>query len=318
VRSRQPSDPRARPARGTGELLVTGATGQLGRAVARRLRQDKVRFRALVRPDADRRGLDGTGAWLIEGDLTRPATLVEPMRGVRTVLHVAGVVRSRDPVLERRVHVDGTAWLLAEASRAGVRRVVAISSDTVLRTRRGSYARSKADAEELLRRWADGAADRELVILRPPMMLGPGSPHLASLRRLGRVPLLPLPPDAAVRRPVGVSDVADAAIAAIDLAAEQLPAEPFDLSGAEALSMAALIGRLARAEGRRPPTSLPIPLTVALRAARLLGRATLAGRIEGLAEVVEVDDRPARELLGWTPQSLDDLLRPCVDRSPAR
>lgn len=304
--TRQPSDPRARPARGTGDLLVTGATGLLGREVCRQLAEAGERFRALIRPSSSRAALAGTGAWLTEGDLTRGSSLVAPLEGVLRVIHLAGVVRSRDPGLERAVHVDGTANLLAAARSAGVRRIVAISSDTVLRRRRSSYAQSKAAAEELLLSWAADPA-HELVILRPPMLLGPGSPHLAALRRLARLPVLPVPSGAAPRSPVSVQDVAAAVLAALTLEPGLLPERPLDLAGAEALPIGELVRAVARASGRRAPVLLPLPVTLAERAARLLGRAT-AGRVQGLREEVAVDDRAARELLGWSPQRIEEAL----------
>ena len=70
----QPTDPRSRPSRGTGTLLVTGATGFVGSHLCRLLARNRTPFRALIRASSDRRLLDGTGGWLIEGDITRPSS----------------------------------------------------------------------------------------------------------------------------------------------------------------------------------------------------------------------------------------------------
>jgi nucleoside-diphosphate-sugar epimerase len=306
VSSRQPANPRARPARGTGDLLVTGGTGLLGRQVCGLLGQGEERFRALIRPTSARSALADTGAWLTEGDLTHPASLVAPLEGVRRVVHLAGVVRSRQEALERAVHVHGTANLLAAARGAGVRRIVAVSSDTVLRARRSSYAQSKADAEELLLAWATEPG-HELVILRPPMLLGVGSPHLKSLRRLARLPLLPVPSGAALRSPVAVHDVAAAVVEALRLPASRLPDRPLDLAGAEQLPIGQLVQAVARATDARAPILLPLPVALAARAARLLGP-TFAARVRGLREGVVVDDRLARDLIGWSPRTIEEAL----------
>ena len=301
----QPSDPRARPARGIGVLLVTGATGLLGRRVCQLLALRRERFRALIRPTSTRGALAGTGAWITEGDLRAPRSLVAPLEGVRAIVHLAGVVRGSSQQ-ERAVHVHGTANLLAAARGAGVQRIVAVSSDTVLRARLSSYAQSKAEAEALLLAWADEPG-HELVVLRPPMILGDGSPHLASLRRLSRLPALPVPAGAALRAPVAVQDVAAALLAALELESDRLPEGPLDLAGAERLPIGALVRAVARAEGRRGPVLVSLPLSVAARAARLLGPAAVE-RVEGLAEEVTVDDRAARDLLGWSPRTIEEAL----------
>ncbi len=288
------SDPRSRPARGTGTVLVTGATGFLGRRVCRALAEDGQRFRALVRTSSDRSPLDDTGAWMVEGDLRRPESLTQALDGVDVVLHLAGVVKNPDPELNRAVHVDGTRHLLAAATTAGVRRIVAISSDTVLRPRRDPYAQSKADAEALLAEWPG-----EAVVLRPSMMLGEGSPHLAQLRRMSRLPLVPIPPQAADRRPVRVEDVVPVVLAAAALESERLPDGPIDLQGPHTYSFEELIGAVARADGRRAPRFVRPSPRVARIGARLLGRGGLA---DGASQEPEGLREGGGALVGWAPR----------------
>jgi NADH dehydrogenase len=284
----RPHNPLSRPARGTGQVLVTGATGFLGQRVCRLLKGRKVKFRALVRVSSHRDSIEGTGAWMVEGDLTRPETLGRALAGVHTVFHLAGVVRDSDADRNRDIHVHGTRHLLAACGEAGVRRVVAISSDTVLRPEKDAYAQSKADAEVLLASWEEG----EVVVLRPPMMLGRGSPHLARLLRLSRLPVLPRGP---ARRPVGVDDVAAAVVrAGFDLAAP--PGRPIDLVGPDRVTLGELVAAVAEARGAR------------------LRRRTL--RVPGFARRFapepEVDDSLARDLLDWSPRPLTEVLREAV------
>ncbi len=282
-----PHDPRARPARGTGSVLVTGATGFLGRRVCRVLADRRVKFRALVRTSSDRSVIEGTDAWMVEGDLTKRETLARAVAGVDVVLHCAGVVRKSDPKLNRDVHVHGTANLLAACGEAGVRRVVAISSDTVMREERDAYAQSKADAEELLARWDEG----EVVVLRPPMMLGRGSAHLSKLIALSRLPMLPQGP---YRRPVGVDDVAAATVrAGLDL--EAPPDAPIDLPGPDQVRFHELIRRVSRARNA------------------LYGQVTLPFPGLPLAPATPMNESLARDLLDWDPTPLDDVLRSALD-----
>lgn len=277
-------NPLSRPARGTGTVLVTGATGFLGQRVCRLLKARKVKFRALVRLTSDRSAIEGTGAWMVEGDLLRPETLGRALEGVTTVLHLAGVVRDSDPEMNRSAHVHGTRHLLLASGEAGVKRVVAISSDTVLRPHKDAYAQSKADAELILAHWDAG----EVVVLRPPMMLGAGSPHLAQLLKWSRLPVLPRGPD---RRPVGVEDVAEATVrAALDL--ETVPDGPIDLVGPDRVTLGELVSLVAEARGAR------------------LKRFTFrVGAVERrFAPEPEVDGRWAQELLGWDPKPLREVL----------
>ncbi len=301
----QPANPRSRPARGTGSILVTGATGMLGRAVCARLAASKTRFRALVRLHSNRDLLSGTGAWMAEGDLLQPASLVAPLDGVQIVLHLAGSLRGPD----FSVHVEGTRNLLAACPAEA--RIVAISSDTVLREHRSAYANSKADMEALLAR-----DPRETVVLRPPMILGPGSPHLASLERAARLPVVPIPPSGR-KGPVWVGDVADAVLAAAEL--EEPPDGAIDLPG-ELQALDALFKAVAKANGWRPPRTVSVSRRALTGAARLLGSLQSKPlldleRLDGLAEEVRLDPALARELLGWDPKPLTEVLRRCYSSS---
>ena len=305
-----PGDPLARPARGTGSVLVTGGTGRVGRVVCALLNERRESHRALVRAGSDQTMLGGDRTWLIDGDLRSPRSLSPPLEGVDTVLHLAGLVRTGDAAALRAVHVEGTRALMEAARAAGVRRVVAISSDTVLRARRSAYAESKAEMESVLHEAAGDGLD--VVVLRPPMILGPGSPHLASLAAMASRRVAVIPPGAAPRAPVHVDDVARAVLAArtIDVPGGYMV---LDLPGAEAVTFAALLGAVARARGLEPPPVIEAPAALmgpGLRIARLLGARgrRLAERLEGLSEAVSVDPEPARALLGWQPRSLSEVV----------
>lgn len=307
-----PDDPRSRVVRRSGDILVTGATGLLGRQVCAALGRASRNHRALVRVTSNRDVLRGTGAWMCEGDLTKPTSIERPLRDVSTVLHLAGVVRNKDPDLNRQVHVDGTRNLIAAAKEAGVSRIVAISSDTVLRTRRGAYAETKREAEELLL-----AADLDVLILRPPMMLGPGSPHLASMLKAARLPILPLPAGLSRRRPVAVWDVADAVVQGIDL--KELPGCVVDLPGPQSIGFGELVQLVAKRAGRSPPRVVRVSDSFMRRLAEVAEKhlsdpPLTQERLEGMAEEPEVDGRLAADLLGWSPMSLDEAIgRSLVD-----
>jgi nucleoside-diphosphate-sugar epimerase len=302
----QPADPRSRPARGTGELLITGATGFIGQVLARELGRLKIRFRALVRVTSQRDRLEGSGAWMVEGDLRNPRSLVGPLEGVRQIVHLGALVRSADPADNQAVNAAGTANLLAAASAEGVERIVALSSDSVLRAQHTPYARSKAEAEAKLLAWGQHAGQSALV-LRPPMILGPQSKHLQTFVKLSRLPVLPLPRRTASRCPVFVDDVVAAILAALALDEAAVPQVPIDLPGATHLDFGALIAAVAASQGRKGPAIRRVP-GAALRGLSRLAGPQAAQQLRGIEEEVVLDGTLAEQLLNWQPTPLSTLL----------
>ncbi len=168
-------------------VLVTGATGFIGRNLVAHLAAGRQRVRALVLPEER---VELAGAEVARGDVTRPESLDAALRGVAVVYHLAAVVGDWGP--ERRfqqVNVEGTRNLLVAAARAGVDRVVVVSSVVVYgsqlmtevcdeeRPREhgcGPYSRSKTAQEQV-------ALDFHrfgrvpVTVVRPGNVVGPGS-----------------------------------------------------------------------------------------------------------------------------------------------
>lgn len=113
--------------------LVTGATGFVGSAVARALREHGHALRLLVRPTSDRSLIDGLGEPVL-GDLRDPASLAAAAAGCRFVVHVAADYRLwvPDPASMFQANVDGTRALLLAARDAGVERIIYCSSVAAL------------------------------------------------------------------------------------------------------------------------------------------------------------------------------------------
>ena len=171
--------------------LVTGATGFVGSAVARALLDHGHALRLLVRPDGDRRNIDGLPAELAEGDLLDTASLTAAVAGCRYVVHVAADYRLwvPDPTRMMAANVDGTRALLLAATAAGVERIVYCSSvaalglvgdgtpgteDTPVHPDKviGVYKRSKYLAEQTVRELARDHAV-PAVIVNPSTPVGP-------------------------------------------------------------------------------------------------------------------------------------------------
>ena len=173
------------------KILVTGASGFVGSAVARKLIEAGFSVRALVRSVSPRAHLAGLDLEFVEGDLRDCKSLGRAMAGTRYLFHVAADYRlwARDPNEIYASNVDGTRNLMAEAMAAGVERIIYTSSVATLGLRSdgtaadesvplreeqgiGAYKRSKIGAERLVEAMV---AERGLpaVIVNPSTPIGP-------------------------------------------------------------------------------------------------------------------------------------------------
>lgn len=115
-------------------VLVTGATGFVGSAVARALAARGHTLRLLVRQGSDRRNIAGLDAELVEGDLGKPESFARALEGTSALFHVAADYRLwvPDPATMMKANVEGTRSLMLAAQAAGVKRIVYCSSVAAL------------------------------------------------------------------------------------------------------------------------------------------------------------------------------------------
>ena len=167
-------------------VLVTGGTGFLGGALARRLLADGAHVTVLARNAQKAAPLAELGATIVHGDLTDGTAVYEAARGAHVVFHVAALLGG--PYAAQHAVNEGGTRLLLEAVEPDLRRFVHVSSiavygnvlplrvteDTLLAPGASPYGQSKAEAEAAV--WAV-AAERGLpvTIIRPGMIYGPGS-----------------------------------------------------------------------------------------------------------------------------------------------
>jgi dihydroflavonol-4-reductase len=172
-------------------VLLTGATGFVGSAIARSLLESGYGVRALVRPSSVRNNLAGLDLETYDGDLGDPAALLQAMNGARYAVHAAADYRlfARDPDSLLRTNIEGTRNVMEAALRAGCERVVYTSSVATIATRAdavpadestplderdaiGTYKRSKVVAERIVL----AMVERErlpAVIVNPSTPVGP-------------------------------------------------------------------------------------------------------------------------------------------------
>ncbi len=292
------------------KLLITGATGFVGRALVTEARARGWQLRAAVRRPL---AIDGVEPVEI-GDIGPDTDWRAAVRGCDAVVHLAARVHrldrgeAGDLAAFRRVNVAGSERLARQAAEAGVRRLVFVSTVKVhgegaAQPYRESdapapvdpYAISKWEAEQALARVAADTGI-ELVVLRPPLVYGPDAG--ANFRRLLRLALKGVPlPLAAIdnrRSLIHVDNLAHAITLCVE---HPLAAGQTFLVADGALSTPALVRELAAATGRRARL-LPLPPSLLLRLARWCRCEPEAQRL--LASLA-VDDGALRSRLGWTP-----------------
>lgn len=309
-------------------VLLTGATGFIGSEIVRQLA--KVGRYSLVA--AVRRPCCLTSCEHVHviGELCDSVDWTDALAGVGVVVHAAArahvmLADATDPSAGyRHINVDGTLALAKQAAKAGVRRFIFISSigvngNITTRPFRANdspgpaepYAFSKRDAEQGLWR-IQQETGMQVVVVRPPLVYGPGAPgNFGSLVRwIEKGIPLPLGAIHNKRSLVGIENLVDLIIRCIDHPAA---ANQVLLAGdGEDLSTTELLRGVGQAMGK-PARLIPVPAGMLQFGAMLLGKRAMAQRLLGS---LQVDISKTCELLDWKPpHTVEEGLRRCFEQS---
>ena len=256
-------------------VLVTGASGFLGSAIAAALRARGHAVRVLARPSSPRTNLNAADV-VCEGDLRDRASLAAALKGARYLFHAAADYRlwARDPEEIQRSNVEGTRLIMEEALSAGVERIVYTSSVATLKLTDGAvstednpladgegigaYKRSKVAAERLVEAMIqrDGLP---AVIVNPSTPIGPRDVRPTPTGRIiveaasGRMP-------AFVDTGLNLAHVDDVAAGHIAALERGRIGERYILGG-DNVFLGDMLADIARLVGRRPPT-VKLPRTM--------------------------------------------------------
>ncbi len=303
-------------------LLVTGATGFIGRAVCAEFLRRGMSVRGSTRSEC--KLLNGVEN-LTVGGLEGRIDWRDALNGCQAVVHLAArthVMKEAavDPLNEfRHINVQGTLNLAQQAAEVGVRRFVFINSIGVNGAEtfqlpfnaedevapHSPYAVSKYEAEMGLLSVA-AETGLEVVIIRPPLVYGPNAPGNfgALVRWLQRGVPFPLGAIHNQRSLVALDNLVDLIVTCLThpAAANQT----FLVSDGEDVSTTGLLRRMGQALGR-PARLVPVPVSWLKQAAVMVGKQDVAQRLCGS---LQVDIEKAQRLLGWAPPiSLDEGLK---------
>ncbi len=259
------------------KVLVTGAAGFVGSAVARALIEAGYRVRALVRPTSNRINLAGLDLEIAEGDMRDETAVAQAMAGTRYLFHVAADYRlwAQDPQEIFRTNREGTRVLMEGALREGVERIVYTSSVATIACTPsgepadesrplseehaiGAYKKSKVAAERLV----EAMIEREglpAIIVHPSAPIGPRDQKPTPTGRIiveaarGRIPGI----IETGLNFVHVDDVASGHLASLSYGKI---GGHYILGGQNAM-LSEFLAEIAKRSGRRPP-KLRLPRTI--------------------------------------------------------
>ena len=306
------------------KILVTGATGFIGKAVIQKLLIQEFIVSALVRNTSP--ALPDSVTQIVIGDISTLPKNISALQNIDVLIHIAARAHimnetENNPLTEfRKVNTTATLNLARQAAEAGVKRFIFISSVKVNGeiTEPGTsftpgnthaptdpYGLSKFEAEQGLMSLTQNTG-MEVVIIRPPLVYGPGvkANFLAMIKWVDKGVPLPLGAIHNKRSLVALDNLVSFICHCINH--PKASNEIFLISDNEDVSTTELLQKVAKALGKKI-ILLPIPVSLMRVAARLIGKQAVASR---LFDSLQLDSSKAKDLLGWQPViNMDEQLK---------
>jgi nucleoside-diphosphate-sugar epimerase len=285
-------------------LALTGVTGFLGSRVLTAALAAGVHTRVLVREQS--KIAERQGCTIIRGDLREAKPLDQLVDGAHVLIHMAAAMGSTDRTLLYEVNGASSRALFVAASRAGVGRIVLVSTMAALRPHDGPYAASKAQGQRALDSFAGTS-----IVLQPPLIYGRGSQVSATIAGLARFGVVPVINSTSPLYPVHVDDVAAACIEAA--LSDEAESGNYPLPGPEAIKFPEFTRRVLTQLGSnarivRLPEKVSRGLCRVMEATMprpLLTSESVNAVLQGSATS---DSSAAARALGFAPRGLDQGL----------
>ncbi|MEM7661359.1 MAG: NAD-dependent epimerase/dehydratase family protein [Pseudomonadota bacterium] len=284
-------------------IAVTGGTGFIGASLLSQLRDEPLQIRALTRRDQADRSVE----W-IKGELDNDGALKTLVANADIVIHIAGLTKAPNRKTLFSANAEAAGRLARHAAAAGVTRFVLVSSLAAREPRLSPYAASKRGGEDAVRAQK---GDMEVVIVRPPAIIGPGDDATAQLLDAMKRGWLPVPGGATRKETrlsfMYVDDIARFILRQVDEPYTRHPLEP--VSEIDGISWQ-MLATTASAILSKPVRQLPVSPVILFPAAflteavcALFGKSTFfnTGKVR---EMLHSD---------WTGSNVMDGARPFKD-----
>ncbi len=246
-------------------IFIAGAGGFVGGHLVNDLLSRGQKVRCLVRSEKQGSLLSAAGAEVVRGDITFPETIHGVLGPDDFVVHLVGIIEEKGGATFRKVHVDGTSNLVAEARRGGVKHFFYQSALGVDKNSWSGYLKTKAEAEEIVK-----GSGLNHTIFRPSLIIGPWDGFTKKVMELLKLsPVIPIPGQGSAKfQPVYIKDWLKCIAKVIDDPAAYL--STFDIGGPEHLTYKEIVETIVASAGIVKP-AVNIPMGLMKLSTRFLG-----------------------------------------------
>lgn len=234
-------------------LLITGATGFVGRRLLEKLISKRLKVRCLVR---DKKKIDkNNDLEIVQGDILYKNALYNATQKVDTVIHLATIIKSSDPEEFTNVNAQGTRNLVEACIKNEVKKIIYVSSLDAVLNETNTYGKTKKIGEDIIKE-----SGIDYIILRPSLIYGKGSKAVMKLSELiKKYPLIPVVGDGEGKfQPVYVDDVCDVILNAIE---SDVRNKAYCIAGEQKISWNEFIDKIANLFSKRV-VKIHVPLWV--------------------------------------------------------
>jgi uncharacterized protein YbjT (DUF2867 family) len=287
------------------KVLISGATGFIGRRLTRRLLDEGLSVRCMVR-EASADILNN--AEIVQGDMLQPRTLGRVLDGIDTAYYLVHTMSGGRAGFERRDR-EAAENFVAAAGNAGVRRVIYLGGLGETGDDLSEHLKSRLEVAEILKK-----GHFATTFLRAAIIIGAGGASFEMIRSLvNRLPVMIAPRWVTTRcQPIAVDDVI--AYLAACLADERTSGRTFDIGGPEVLTYKEMMERFGRIEGKNL-FILPVPVLTPKLSSYWVGLITPVPPslsmplIEGLKNEVVCRETSIRDIIPIRLTSYDEAVR---------
>lgn len=294
-----------------GTVLLTGATGFIGRYILAELLRQDYRVRCLVRDRSHPKLPDDERVEPVVGNILSSAECTRAAIGCNAAIHLVGIIRQSGENTFKRVHVDGTRNVVEACRQWGVRRLIHMSAAGADASSSLPYPRTKGQAEQLVEN-----SGLEWTIFRPSIVVGRESPFLRQMAGLVKPcwKIVPIIGDGRyIMQPIGVDEVSRLFVRAIPL--EQAKRKIYALACGQAVTFDQFIDTLSHVLcGQSARWKLHVPMLLAGRMISIMERFLRNPPINRQELAMLTASRPlsttaAERDLDWQPLTLEETLR---------